>query len=155
MRQNHPDPFALGSLRSHPRLDPCSVRDGPLVDLGVQLEDRAGGPAAWKREDPEVLRAEQARRAQAAAEAAENRRAARLAKLRRDLERYEGLAALPHVEAVLADRYRFAASGEPTEDAGGAPLDDKALAKARKDVAKLQKVGDGVWGGGGGGRGRG
>ncbi|KFM24979.1 Cysteine-tRNA ligase, cytoplasmic [Auxenochlorella protothecoides] len=117
-----------------------SVRDGPLVDLGVQLEDRAGGPAAWKREDPAVLRAEQARRAQQAAEAAETRRAARLGRLRRDLDRFEGLAALPSVPSALADRYRFDAPGEPTADAGGAPLDDKALAKARKEVAKQQKI---------------
>lgn len=135
--------MAKSGATSGALLEACDrLRDGPLVELGVQLEDRSDGPAVWKRADPGELQAEVARRVEAAKEAAARKKALKIASLHRDVEKYEALAALPSVQESLADKYsQFdPGSGDPTHDAGGQPLESKALAKAKKEVEKAKKV---------------
>ena len=143
-----PPPPPLCPLRPRPLpLPPArSVRDGAMVELGVRLEDKADGSSVWKLEDPAVLAAERRDRAAAAAEAAAKMLRAGLEARRRDLEKYEKLAALPAPAAALADKYSAfdGATGEPTHDAAGAALECKALEKARKELEKQLKVWWGV-----------
>lgn len=121
------------------------------MGIGVQLEDRAEGPAAWKREDPAVLRAEVEQRAAAQRAVAAKKRAARLAALQRDLDKFSALAALPGVQESLRDRYAGfdPETGDPTHDVEGQALEPKALAKAKKEADKARKVGLGLELGGG------
>ncbi|KXZ56656.1 hypothetical protein GPECTOR_1g591 [Gonium pectorale] len=118
------------------------VRDSTLVDLGVRLEDRPEGKAVWKLDDPAAMREEIAARAAAAASAARKKLEGALERKAKELEKLEGLAALPSVQEALADKYsRFdEASGEPSHDKDGNQLEGKAKDKARKDYEKAAKV---------------
>ena len=208
-----------------------------MVALGIRLEDQADGSSVWKPEDPAVLRAEAEERARAAAEARLKKLRLQLESRRKDLEKFQKLAALPAVQVggegagvvccavlwgevgrgwcqreglemswlaalppaqvgsmgggggqeggtqggvhlprlpgcswaahicrrrccccrrppaclqeALRDKYsQFdPASGEPTHDKEGKPLEGKALDKARKELEKQHKVG---WAGRGG-----
>ncbi|KAL4430549.1 hypothetical protein ABPG77_005789 [Micractinium sp. CCAP 211/92] len=118
------------------------VRDDTLVELGIRLEDKPDGSSVWKQDDPEVLRAEQEERRRAAAEARSKKLRTQLENKRKDLDKFEKLAALPSIQEALADKYSRwdAATGEPTHDKEGAALEGKALDKARKEVEKQKKV---------------
>jgi cysteinyl-tRNA synthetase len=118
------------------------VRDGAMVDLGVRLEDAADGGSVWKADDPATLRAERAEKARAAAEARAKKLRARAEAARREADKFEKLAALPPPAAALADKYGAfdPGSGDPTHDAGGAPLEGKALEKGRKEAERLRRV---------------
>eukprot|EP00878_Enallax_costatus_P002111 GHUV01002279.1.p1 GENE.GHUV01002279.1~~GHUV01002279.1.p1 ORF type:complete len:785 (+),score=272.34 GHUV01002279.1:146-2500(+) len=118
------------------------VRDDTLPQLGVRLEDRPDGTAVWKLDDPAVLAAERAEKLAAAAEAARKKLTNALDKKAKELEKLQKLAALPSEQEALADKYsQFdAETGEPTHDKEGQPLDDKAKAKAKKDLEKARKV---------------
>lgn len=118
------------------------VRDGPLVDLGVRLEDRADGKAVWKLDDPAVMREEQAARAAAAAEAARRKLEGLQERKARELHKFEQIAALAPPAVALADKYSAfdAASGEPTHDKDGNALEGKAKDKARKEWEKAVKI---------------
>ncbi|GLC35821.1 hypothetical protein PLESTB_000497800 [Pleodorina starrii] len=118
------------------------LRDHTLVDLGVRLEDRPEGKAVWKLDDPAAMREEIAARAAAAASAARKKLEGAVERKVKELEKLEGLAALPSIQEALADKFsQFdPASGEPTHDKEGKPLEGKAKDKARKDVEKAAKV---------------
>ncbi|KAK9817180.1 hypothetical protein WJX72_010713 [[Myrmecia] bisecta] len=117
------------------------VRDETLVDLGIKLEDKADGSSVWKPEDPAVLRAEQAERAEAAAYALRKKQQVKLDKTVKDLERYEKLQRLPSVAEALRDKYsQFDAEGNPTHDNDGNELEEKAKGKAKKEADKQRKV---------------
>ncbi|KAG2499369.1 hypothetical protein HYH03_002944 [Edaphochlamys debaryana] len=118
------------------------VRDEALVDLGVRLEDRADGKSVWKLDDPAAMREEIAARAAAAASAARKKLEGAAERKAKELEKLEGLAALPSIQEALADKYsKFdEASGEPTHDKEGNALEGKAKDKARKDYEKAAKV---------------
>ncbi|KAJ9527314.1 hypothetical protein QJQ45_025542 [Haematococcus lacustris] len=60
----------------------------------------------------------------------------------KELEKMQGLLALPPVEVALADKYsKFdAGTGEPSHDKDGKELDGKAKDKARKEFEKAKKV---------------
>jgi cysteinyl-tRNA synthetase len=119
-----------------------ALRDGPMVALGVRLEDLPDGSSVWKPDDPAALRAEFAARRAAAAAAAAKKVRTKAEAARREVDKLEKLAALGSVEAALADKYsRFdAESGDPTHDAAGAPLEGKAADKARKEAEKQRKA---------------
>lgn len=123
-------------------LEACDrVRDHTLVDLGIRLEDRPTGKAVWKKEDPAVLRAEVEAKERAAMEAKTKKLLSALERKERDLEKLQKLAELPRVQDALRDRYsRFDDAGDPTHDAEGKALDDKAAKKAKKDVEKERKI---------------
>ncbi|KAG2442848.1 hypothetical protein HXX76_002927 [Chlamydomonas incerta] len=118
------------------------LRDTTLVDLGVRLEDRPDGKAVWKLDDPATMREEIAARAAAAASAARKKLESAVDRKAKELEKLEGLAALPSIQEALSDKYsKFdAASGEPTHDKEGNALEGKAKDKARKDFEKAAKV---------------
>jgi hypothetical protein len=65
----------------------------------------------WKLDDPEVLRAEQAARAQAAAEAARKKLSGAADRKAKELDKLVKLAELPSPQAALADKYKFDAAG--------------------------------------------
>lgn len=119
-----------------------AVRDGAMVDLGVRLEDGADGGSVWKADDPAVLREERAEKARAAAAARSKKLRSKAEAARRDLDKFEKLAALPPPAEQLAEKYsRFdPGSGDPTHDAAGAALEGKALDKGRKEVERLRRV---------------
>lgn len=119
-----------------------AMRDGACVEMGVRLEDRPDGKAIWKLDDPAALRAERDARAAAAAEAALKKLANVLAAKRKDVDKYEKLAALPEPQVQLADKYGGfdPVSGDPTHDKDGVLLEGKAVDKARKDMDKVRKV---------------
>jgi cysteinyl-tRNA synthetase len=119
-----------------------TVRDNAMVDLGVRLEDQADGGSVWKNDDPAVLRAEREEKAAAAKAAAARKVKSKWEGLKRDLDKFEKLAALPSAQEALAEKYsRFDdVTGEPTHDASGSVLEGKALDKARKDLEKAKKV---------------
>ncbi|PRW33977.1 Cysteinyl-tRNA synthetase isoform C [Chlorella sorokiniana] len=116
------------------------VRDDTLVDLGIRLEDKPDGSSVWKPEDPAVLRQEQEERRRAAAEARGKKLRGQLDNKRKELDKFEKLAALPSIPEALADKYRFDAAGEPSHDKEGAALEGKGLDKARKEVEKQKKA---------------
>ncbi|GAB4823051.1 hypothetical protein N2152v2_010097 [Parachlorella kessleri] len=119
------------------------VRDESLVELGVRLEDKADGSSVWKPEDPAVLRQELAERRQQQQEAALRKLRSALDVKRKELDKFEKLAALPSPQDALADKYSAfdPVSGDPTHEAAtGAALEGKALDKARKDMEKQRKV---------------
>lgn len=66
----------------------------------------------WKLDDPEVLRAEQAARLQAAAEAQRKKLAGALDRKAKELDKLAKLAELPAPQVALADKYKFDAAGE-------------------------------------------
>ncbi len=118
------------------------LRDQKLPPLGVQLEDRPDGTAAWKLEDPAVLAAAVAARGKEAA-AARLRKVQASIKLRRaEVDRFEKLLALPSVQESLRDKYGGfdASTGMPTHDAQGGVLEGKALTKAVKDFEKQKAI---------------
>ena len=124
------DVRALAKAKAPPNeiLAACdAVRDGACVEMGVRLEDRPDGRAVWKLDDPAALRAERAARAAAAAEAARKKVENALASKKRDLEKFERLAALPPPSEQLADKYsKFDdETGEPTHGKDGAELEGK------------------------------
>ena len=118
------------------------VRDGIMVDLGIRLEDKSDGGSVWKTEDPAVLRAEREEKAQAVAAAAAKKLKSKLDAVKRDLDKFEKIAALPSPQEVLKEKYsQFdGTTGEPTHDAQGVALEGKALDKAKKDLEKQKKV---------------
>jgi cysteinyl-tRNA synthetase len=61
----------------------------------------------WKLDDPEVLRAEQAARVQAAAEAARSKLAGALERKAKELDKFSKLAELPPPQVALADKFKF------------------------------------------------
>lgn len=119
-----------------------AVRDGAMVDLGIRLEDLPDGGSIWKPDDPAALRAERAQKQRAAVEARAKKVRAKAEATRRDLEKFEKLAALPSPQDVLKEKYAAfdPVSGDPTQDASGAALEGKALDKARKEMEKARKV---------------
>ncbi|GFH15847.1 tRNA-synt_1e domain-containing protein [Haematococcus lacustris] len=102
------------------------LRDTTLVDLGVRLEDK-----------PDEL----AERAAQVADAARKKLEGALERKTKELEKMQGLLALPPVEVALADKYsKFdAGTGEPSHDKDGKELDGKAKDKARKEFEKAKK----------------
>lgn len=118
------------------------VRDGVMVDLGIRLEDKSDGGSVWKTEDPAVLRAEREEKAAAVAAAAAKKLKSKLDLLKRDVDKFEKLAALPSPQEALKEKYsKFDKStGEPTHDAQGTLLEGKALDKAKKELEKQKKV---------------
>jgi cysteinyl-tRNA synthetase len=124
------------------------IRDGALVDLGVRLEDRPDGrPSVWKRDDPSALRQEAAERAKAQAAAARKKVANQHALKLRELEKFQKLVALGTAQEALADKYsKFGeegggeGAGAPTADKDGAPLEGKALDKAKKEWERAVKL---------------
>ncbi|GFH31790.1 tRNA-synt_1e domain-containing protein, partial [Haematococcus lacustris] len=118
------------------------LRDTTLVDLGVRLEDKPDGKAVWKLDDPAAMRAELAERAAQVADAARKKLEGALERKTKELEKMQGLLALPPVEVALADKYsKFdSGNGEPSHDKDGNELDGKAKDKARKEFEKAKKV---------------
>ncbi|KAJ9527318.1 hypothetical protein QJQ45_025537 [Haematococcus lacustris] len=118
------------------------LRDTTLVDLGVRLEDKPDGKAVWKLDDPAAMRAELAERAAQVADAARKKLEGALERKTKELEKMQGLLALPPVELALADKYsKFdAGTGEPSHDKDGNELDGKAKDKARKEFERAKKV---------------
>ncbi|KAL4522526.1 hypothetical protein Ndes2437A_g07295 [Nannochloris sp. 'desiccata'] len=118
------------------------VRDNAMINLGIRLEDQADGGSVWKTEDPAVLRAERDEKLTAVAAAAAKKIRSKLDATRRDLEKFEKLAALPSPQEALKEKYlKFSEeTGEPTHDAEGAVLEGKALDKAKKEIEKQKKV---------------
>lgn len=118
------------------------VRDDTFVELGIRLEDKPDGSSVWKPEDPAVLREEQEERRRAAAEARGKKLRSQLDTKRKELEKFEKLAALPSIQEALADKFSTwdPASGDPTHDKEGAALEGKAVDKAKKEVEKQRKV---------------
>jgi len=118
------------------------VRDNAMIDLGIRLEDQADGGSVWKTEDPAVLRAERDEKLAAIATAAAKKIRSKLDAARRDLEKFEKLAALPSPQEALKEKYsKFSEeTGEPTHDAEGAVLEGRAFEKAKRDIEKQKKV---------------
>ncbi len=118
------------------------VRDEAMINLGIRLEDLADGGSIWKTEDPAVLRAERDEKRAAVAAAAAKKLRSKLEASRRDLEKFEKLAAMPSPQEALKEKYsKFSEeTGEPTHDAEGAVLEGKALDKAKKEIEKQKKV---------------
>jgi cysteinyl-tRNA synthetase len=118
------------------------VRDNAMIDLGIRLEDQADGGSVWKTEEPAVLRAERDEKLAAIAAAAAKKIRSKLDSARRDLEKFEKLAALPSPQEALKEKYsKFSEeTGEPTHDAEGAVLEGKALDKAKKEIEKQKKI---------------
>ncbi|GLI68942.1 hypothetical protein VaNZ11_013467 [Volvox africanus] len=136
---------AMAVAAAEPRevLAACDrLRDQTLVELGVRLEDRPEGKAVWKLDDPAAMREEIAARAAVAASAARKKLEGAVDRKAKELEKLEGLAAMPSVQEALADKYsQFDSSnGEPTHDKEGKLLEGKAKDKARKDFEKAIKV---------------
>lgn len=113
------------------------VRDVGLPELGVKLDDREGG-ALWKLSNPEELRREAAREAEAKAKKEEQKRREKEEAARKAAEK-EALARVPPGELFkqgeYADLYsKYDDDGLPTHDKAG-----EELAKAqRKKLAKTQ-----------------
>ena len=113
------------------------VRDVGLPELGVKLDDREGG-ALWKLSNPEELRHEAAREAEAKAKKEAQKRREKEEAARKAAEK-EALARVPPGELFkqgeCADLYsKFDDDGLPTHDKAG-----EELAKAqRKKLAKTQ-----------------
>lgn len=143
---------AIASFRDSVRRakDPAAVlslcdalRDDVLPDLGVRLEDKDSG-SVWKFEDPEVLKAERARKmAEAQAKADQKRADAE----RREREAAEKLAAsLIKPEDMfknMTDKYSaFDESGIPTHDAQGEPLSKNGVKTLKKAWEKQKKLYD-------------
>jgi cysteinyl-tRNA synthetase len=119
-----------------------TVRDDVMVNLGVRLEDLPDGTSIWKKDDPAVLKAEAAERAAAASAAKVKKIKNALESRKRELEKFEKLAAMPLPRVVLADKYsKFdPETGDPVADKDGNALEGKALDKAKKDMEKAKKV---------------
>ncbi|KAL4548554.1 hypothetical protein Ndes2526B_g01118 [Nannochloris sp. 'desiccata'] len=81
------------------------VRDNAMINLGIRLEDQADGGSVWKTEDPAVLRAERDEKLTAVAAAAAKKIRSKLDATRRDLEKFEKLAALPSPQEALKEKY--------------------------------------------------
>ena len=113
------------------------VRDVGLPELGVKLDDREGG-ALWKLSNPEELRREAAREAEAKAKKEEQKRREKEEAARKAAEK-EALARVPPGELFKQGEYADLYS---EYDDDGLPTHDKAgeeLAKAqRKKLAKTQ-----------------
>ena len=113
------------------------VRDVGLPELGVKLDDREGG-ALWKLSNPEELRHEAAREAEAKAKKEAQKRREKEEAARKAAEK-EALARVPPGELFkqgeYADLYsKYDDDGLPTHDKAG-----EELAKAqRKKLAKTQ-----------------
>ncbi len=117
------------------------VRDGVMVDLGVRVEDRNladGQGSLWKLDDPAVLRKELEEKRQKQREAAHKKRKNKLAKLEKDLAKWEGVAAVEPEKMFLADeRYgQFDEAGLPTALKNGDPLPKKQQKNAVKEMDK-------------------
>jgi cysteinyl-tRNA synthetase len=113
------------------------VRDVGLPELGVKLDDREGG-ALWKLSNPEELRHEAAREAEAKAKKEAQKRREKEEAARKAAEK-EALARVPPGELFKQGEYADLYS---EYDDDGLPTHDKAgeeLAKAqRKKLAKTQ-----------------
>jgi hypothetical protein len=118
------------------------VRDNAMINLGIRLEDQSDGGSVWKTEDPAVLRAEREEKLAIVAAAAAKKIKTKLEATRRDLDKFEKLAALPSPQEALQEKYsKFnEETGEPTHDAKGTALDGKALDKAKKEIEKQKKI---------------
>ena len=123
-----------------------AARDRDLAALGVRLEDAAdggSGPArsAWSPDDPAALAAEVAARAAAAAGAALRKARAAADKAAKECDRLEKAAAAPVPAVALAAKYSaFDGEGNPTRGPDGAGLDEKGLARGRKEADKARKA---------------
>lgn len=119
-----------------------TVRDEVMVNLGVRLEDLPDGTSIWKKDDPAVLKAEAAERAAAASAAKVKKIKNALESRKRELEKFEKLAAMPLPQVVLAEKYsKFdSETGDPVADKDGNVLEGKALDKGKKDMEKAKKV---------------
>ncbi|KDD75277.1 hypothetical protein H632_c772p1, partial [Helicosporidium sp. ATCC 50920] len=116
-----------------------AVRDGPLVDLGIQLEDRGGdSPAVWKRGDPVALRKAQRDKAAAALEVRREKLVKAQQSKQRELEKVQHLRTLPAVEEL----YELGADGRPVFDRvkQSAIEEGKPRDKAMKDLEKQIKI---------------
>lgn len=118
------------------------LRDQQLVPLGVQLEDRPDGTASWKLEDPVALAAAAAARSREAGAARLKKLQAAVRLKRAEVEKFEKLAALPSAREALGEKYKGfdEATGVPTHDKDGVPLEGKALAKAAKEWEKQRAI---------------
>lgn len=84
----------------------------------------------WKLDDPAVMKAELAERAQQAAQAAGKKLANKLQLLEKDFEKFEKLAAMPSAQQGLAEKYKFDEAGEPSHDKDGNALEGKVSSGA-------------------------
>ena len=122
------------------------ARDTHLAAAGVRLEDAVGEDGAaptsvWATDDPAALAAEAAARVAAAARDAARRAAAAADAAARDLKKLEDAAAAPTVAAALIDKYsRFDGEGNPTHAADDTALDERGLAKAKKEADKKRRA---------------
>lgn len=111
-------------------------RDYVMVDLGVRLEDTAGG-SIWELVDSQTLRDIRDEKIREAQEAKRKSMQSKLERKKKDLDKYEGALADPKDLFVKQkDVYSaFDSSGIPTHDVDGKELSKKA----RKDVEKRMK----------------
>lgn len=129
-----------------------SLRDEVLPGLGVRLEDRPSGVAQFTLDDPKIVQAEVARRAEAAAEAETQRKAKAEARARAAAAE-AARAAVPPTEMFRPEHDElfgrepgasfggeFDADGLPLVDASGAPLSKSARKKLMKQRDKQAMI---------------
>jgi hypothetical protein len=115
----------------------------------LQLDDRPSGVAQIRLEDPKLLAAEAARKAEAAARGAAERAAKAEERARRAAAEAARAAVPPHQMFESRHDELFGrpassyaaldAEGLPTEDGEGAPLSKSARKKLGKQMAKQAK----------------
>lgn len=110
-----------------------TVRDVPLTELGVRLEDRADGSSLWKLDDPQVLKQERREKLDAARKKLEGKRDAK----KKEVEKWEAASVEPSEVFRRAGKYSsFDEQGHPSHDADGKPISDKARKKIVDPVMK-------------------
>jgi cysteinyl-tRNA synthetase len=111
------------------------LRDLVLPELGVRLEDKGAG-SVWKLDDPEVLRAERARKeGEVQAKNETKRLAAEKAAAKEAAARVD-----PRDLFKNGPYAAFDADGVPTQDAKGEPLPKSQLKKLKKEWEKQKKA---------------
>jgi len=113
------------------------LRDLTLPELGVRLEDKGSG-SVWKLEDPDVLRAERALKAQEAEAKAEAKRLDAAKKAAK-----EAAASVDPRDMFKGDTAKYSQfddDGVPTHDAAGEPLSKSSIKKLKKEWEKQKKA---------------
>ena len=124
------------------------MRDGPLIDLGVRIEDppEPGRPSVWKREDAGKLRRERAVKKKEEADTRVKGLVNRLAKARKELEKLEEGRVSPR-EWYAGQTGKYGAwneEGRPTADGEGKEL-SKSAVKAVEKVWQAKEKAHAEW----------
>lgn len=95
-----------------------------MVEAGLRLEDKPDGSSVWKLDDPEAMKAENAAKAQAAAEAKLKKLRNKLDLKLRERERFEKAMAPPEKYSRFDET-----TGNPTHLKDGTALEGKVSVK--------------------------